>query len=440
MHTTPLRLVLPCAFSAALLAGGLHAATLTWDASGSSAAAPTGGAGTWSSTNLNWSNGVTDVGWTVGTDNAIFASTAGTVALGENITVNNITLGTSYIISGGTGASTLTVNGVVTNGGTATITSKLGGTNGFTKAGAGTLVLQNAAANTYTGNTVIQAGILQARNSGALTSGTTVSIGTGASTATLDVRASQTIAGLTTGGTGLASVTNNNTTGTTRLTIGGTAPDTTFSGTLKDGDATKFLGITKSGANTLTLTGINSFSGSTIVSGGTLKLGSSLTATTSVTVSGGTLSGNNAAGNITLGAGAVSMSSGAISAGGTAAGSFTIANNQSFGTTGGTLNFDLVSSVSFDQIISSGSSTFSLTGTTLALSGLTSVSGTYQLFAGFGGTNSVSGLTITGLADGVTGSLDTTGLLTVTAIPEPSAFAALAGVAMLGFASLRRRR
>ncbi|MET0261457.1 MAG: PEP-CTERM sorting domain-containing protein, partial [Rariglobus sp.] len=75
-----------------------------------------------------------------------------------------------------------------------------------------------------------------------------------------------------------------------------------------------------------------------------------------------------------------------------------------------------------------------------ALSGQTSVAGTYQLFTGFGGTNAVSNLTITGLDSGFTGSLGTDGLLTVSAIPEPSTYAALAGVIMLGSAALRRRR
>lgn len=135
------------------------------------------------------------------------------------------------------------------------------------------------------------------------------------------------------------------------------------------------------------------------------------------------------------------MSSGAVTPGGVGTvGSFTVAAGQAFAVTGGTLNFDLLSSVSFDQILGSGSGTFSLTDATLALSGLTSVGGTYQLFDGFGGVNVITNLTITGLAAGWTADLDITGLLTVSAVPEPSAYAAIAGAVLLGVAALRRRR
>lgn len=428
----------------AFATGGLHAATLTWDASGASPASPTGGAGTWSSTHLNWSNGATDVGWTVSEDNAIFAGTGGTVTLGEAVTVNNLNINsTGYIIAGG--GFTLTINGTLTNSQTGTLTAKLGGSNGLTKAGSGTLVLNNASANTYTGNTTIQAGTLQARATGALTASTTVVIGSGSGNATLDVRASQTVAGISKAGTGTSSITNSQTTGTTRITVnpdgaGVAAADSVFSGVIRDGDATHLLALTKAGGNTLTLSGTNSYSGSTIVSGGTLKLGSSLTASAGVTVSGGTLSGNDSPTAITLGAGAVSMSSGAITPGGVGtAGSFTLAADQTFSTTGGTLAFDIGGS--FDQILGSGTGTFNLANTTLALSGATSVVGTYSLFSGFA-SGSITNLTITGLADGFTGSLGLDGLLTITgsSIPEPSAYATLAGVALFGFAAIRRRR
>ncbi|MFA6286507.1 MAG: autotransporter-associated beta strand repeat-containing protein [Opitutaceae bacterium] len=197
-------------------------------------------------------------------------------------------------------------------------------------------------------------------------------------------------------------------------------------------------GFAKTGNGTVTLNGTNTYTGLTDVQAGTLSLGNTdgLAATGSVTVSGGTLTSSVA--NVNLGTGAVSMSAGAINPEGTGtAGSFTLAANQAFSTTGGTLNFDLVSSVSFDQIIGSGTGTFSLTGSTLSLSGLTSVAGTYQIFSGFT-SGSVSGLTITGLSGGYSGSLDNTGLLTI-AIPEPSAFAALAGALVLGFVAFRRR-
>lgn len=449
----PSFLRLPCRFVAllpALAAGGLHAATLAWDASGANPAAPTGGSGTWSTSNLNWSNTVGDVGWTnANNDSASFtAGAGGTITLGENITVNNITFGGSgaYNVTGG--SNILTVNGTITVTRSNSITATLAGANGLTKAGTATLGLLSA--NTYAGDTVIQSGTLQPRIANALPAATRVIVGSASvnATATLDVRTSQTVAGIGNAGTGTSTITNSQTTGVTRLTInpdgaGAAAADSTFSGIIKDGSGTMFLGLTKAGGRTLTLTGTNSYSGSTVVSGGTLKLGSSLTATTDVSVSGGTLSGNDSAANIALGAGAVSMSAGAISAGGAGtAGSFTIAADKNFATTGGTLNFDLGSS--FDQIIGSGTGTFGLANTTLALSlgsGFAYTS-TYALFSGFAG-GSVSGLTITGYdSAGWVAGLSSSGVLSFAsaAIPEPSACALLAGAAMLATGIVLRRR
>ena len=57
-------------------------------------------------------------------------------------------------------------------------------------------------------------------------------------------------------------------TGPSTLTVSPSSPST-FAGTLRDG-ATGPLGLTKSGASTLTLTGSNSFTGNTIINGGTL--------------------------------------------------------------------------------------------------------------------------------------------------------------------------
>ena len=58
------------------------------------------------------------------------------------------------------GSPTITVNQLGTNK-TATISALLGGSQGFTKAGVGTLILAPAAAESYTGDTVINGGTLQ---------------------------------------------------------------------------------------------------------------------------------------------------------------------------------------------------------------------------------------------------------------------------------------
>src|SRR5690606_15926532 len=138
---------------------------------------PTGGAGTWSSLDANWSDGTNpDVGWNnANNDDAIFTATDVnvTVSLGEAITVNDITFN-----SGGTRAytikdSTLTINGKIIGNDSATIQANIAGANGLTVTTNGTTLTLNKA-NSYTGDTTIEAGTLQARATGALTAATTV--------------------------------------------------------------------------------------------------------------------------------------------------------------------------------------------------------------------------------------------------------------------------
>lgn len=382
-HLASLSLVL----LSSLATSGVHAASLAWDPSGSfggTVGAPTGSGGTgiWNTTSSFWSNSTGDVAWNnANGDNAIFAGTGATVTLGEAITVNNLNINsTGYTIAGG--GFTLTINGTITNTQTGTISAKITGVD-LTKAGSGTLVINNASANTYTGNTNIQAGTLQARANGALASTTTVNI---SGSATLDLRASQTVSGLTGSGT----VNQSQTAGTTTLTVNSSSTDSAFSGLLRDGDATHILALTKAGTSTLTLTGANSFLGATTVNAGTLATGST-----------GTFGGGN-----------VSVTAGAT---------LTFGNNASIGDLK-TLTFASTSAIAlnFTGTETVGSVFNSVTSTFLT-------DGTYDataLNSFFGGISAFSG----------------TGSLTVSAIPEPATVAMLAGLSALGLAALRRRR
>jgi len=143
--------------------------SMTWDASGSTPVAPTDGSGFWSSTNANWSSGAggavgaSDSVWSPGYD-AIFGAggTPGTVTNTDTTTiVRNITFNSNYVLAGNTltltNSPTITV---VSNSTTATIGNIIAGT-GFTKEGTGTLVLNQAANNTYTGDTIVNNGTLQ---------------------------------------------------------------------------------------------------------------------------------------------------------------------------------------------------------------------------------------------------------------------------------------
>lgn len=181
-----LRALLPAALIAGL-AGPASAADRYWDANGT--ATGLGGAGTWNTTSALWNN-QTEAGPMVVWDNtalddAFFAGTAGTVTLGAPITAHNLTFSVNgYTLTG----STLTLAGatptISVTTGTATISSVIAGSAGLTKAGGGTLSLTGA--NTFTGNVVVNGGVLSlsgdaalgsAGNGISLTSGTLASIG-----------------------------------------------------------------------------------------------------------------------------------------------------------------------------------------------------------------------------------------------------------------------
>jgi autotransporter-associated beta strand protein len=90
--------------------------------------------------------------------------------------------------------------------------------------------------------------------------------------------------------------------GTKTLTIGSNNQSTTYSGVIQNNG-----GVTKTGTGTLTLTGANSYTGTTTVSGGVLNVSNrsgSGTGTGAVNVNSGTLSGKGIiAGAITIGTG-----------------------------------------------------------------------------------------------------------------------------------------
>ena len=150
--------------------------SLTWDASGASPAAPTDGNGIWSSTNANWSGGAggaigaSDSIWSPGYNAVIGSGGApGTITNTDATTiVGNITFNTNYALTGNALTltnSTITVAGSAT---TATINNILTGVGGLTVNGGGILSLAETAANTYTGDTIINNGTVQVGGTGGL--------------------------------------------------------------------------------------------------------------------------------------------------------------------------------------------------------------------------------------------------------------------------------
>jgi autotransporter-associated beta strand protein len=178
---------------------------------------------------------------------------------------------------------------------------------------------------------------------------------------------------------------------TSTLYVGGGNAGTSsasYAGVIENGSGT--LAVTKEGSGTQTLTGANTFTGGLTVSAGAVA-----TDTT----------GTFGAGNVNVVASAV----------------LTFGNNTSIIDTA-TLTFASTSTINlnFTGAETVGSVFNSVTSTALA-------AGTYDaagLNAYFGGISAFTG----------------TGSITVSAVPEPATYAAMAGLGVLGLAAFRRRR
>ena len=299
------------------------------------------------------------------------------------------------------GGNTLTIGGVISNGATTT---------GLTKAGAGTLLLSGA--NTYTGGTTITAGTLQLSGAGTLGS-TTGSLTVNGGTLNLN-GTTQTVGALNGSG---GSILNNS--GTSTLTVGNGDASGSYSGTLAAGTGT--LALTKTGTGTLALSGNNTYTGTTTISGGILNIQSNTalgSATGGTTVASGAtlqlqhatglsvggealnLSGtgalgqsgalvnvsgaNSYAGLITLGASSViSVDSGSLS----------LTNAGTIGGSGFDVTLTGAGSGTLASIIGTGSGSLTKSGTgTWTLTGANTYSGTTSITAGVLNIQNASGL------------------------------------------------
>ncbi|MGO9115610.1 MAG: autotransporter-associated beta strand repeat-containing protein [Thermoguttaceae bacterium] len=251
-----------------------------------------------------------------------------------------VILGASLNVSAASGA-TLTINGPV---------SETGGSQSLSLSGGGTLVL--AGSNTYSGGTTIGSGLLQAGNNSALgASAAALAVNTGG---TLDVHGYTVNVGQL-GGSGII----DNLSGSGSLTVGNGNVSSTFSGTVQNSFGQ--LSLIKTGSGTLTLTGSNTYAGSTSVAAGTLAInaptafpvGSSLSVVAGATfnvnagpqtigaITGGgsfNVTGTAAITAASIVQGSTSVASGAtlnLTGPGAAAPGLTIANSGSLNVTGG---------------------------------------------------------------------------------------------------------
>jgi len=335
------------------------------------------GSGTLTLNSANANTGNTTIsGGTLqyGIANAIHSSSAMEVQTGATLNLNGHTSTLASLMGNGTvnlGTASLTMGG---SGATTLFTGSMSSTGGsvLTKTGAGIFSLSGSLTNlgsiSLTGGTLTLAGSERISNTTALamSSGTTFNVN--GQTETLG----------TLSGTGSITLGSG---GSLIVTQGAAG---TFSGVMS-GTTGSF---TKAGAETLTLSGSNTYTGSTIISAGTLRLGASnrISNSSALVLSGGwfDLDGYSETVASLEGSGVVMLSTnhlspGALTFGGTPSTAFS-------GGIGG-----------FGTIIKNGIGTFTLTGTATSNVGVTINNGTFEI--GNGGTSGAVEGNITNLSN-----------------------------------------
>jgi len=299
---------LSCPFSSAIAAllamSSAHAATYYWDNNSNTAGYGTA-TGTWAAPTAGPSPGWSVSNAGTATPASVTTTTADALNFGLGTTGNGLGAGTITVSSVSAGSMTygslsgtiLLTGGTINLAPVETITvsnasdeinSALTGASGIlTKAGTGTLTLSGA--NTYTGSTVISAGTLSLANNLALQNSVLDTLNSAVGGAAVGLKT--TVTTLTLGGLAgnksIASVfttTSGGYSGVTDLTLNpGVGVSTSYSGILADGASG--MNLIKTGGGTQVLSGLNSYTGTTTVSAGTL-VSTAATALPEYTISG----------------------------------------------------------------------------------------------------------------------------------------------------------
>ena len=234
---------------------------------------------------------------------ANFVSNSNALLFGSTTATNEVNFTNNLVLNAGNHTILATAN--ADNSDIARLSGNITGTGGLTinDAGHTGIVLLNGQ-NTYSGGTTLGGGTLALGSTGSLNTNGALTVNT---PAVFDISQAGSQAIGTLGGTGNVKL------GANTLTLNQNA-DTTFSGVIADGGMGGGVGggLTKLLSGTLTLSGANTYTGTTQVSAGTLDLTGSLTSKTVNIASGASFNDVNAgldttaaltnAGTVTLGA------------------------------------------------------------------------------------------------------------------------------------------
>ena len=338
------------------------------------------------------------------------SSGATLVLNGFNQTVGSLS-GAGSIVGGAVPVAVLTVNQAVAKifsgviGGSGANDNNLA----LTKAGSATLTLSGA--NTYTGPTTVNGGILQASGAASTCFGTLSAV-TVNNAATLDLNGTNQLIGSLAGTSTAAIVT----LGTGTLTTGGNGTSTTYAGSLSGTG-----GLTKAGTGTQILAGACTHTGGTTVSAGKLLINGSVGSSPVTVAVGATLGGGGTLGRATT-------VNGTLAPGNNGVGALTVNNALTLAATskalmeisknGGTATFDRVLGVT--TLTQGGTLTVTATGEALQ------VGDSFRLFAAttYNGAFATVNLPTSYVWD--TSQLKTSGTIAVTAINHPPSFAGYA--------------
>jgi autotransporter-associated beta strand protein len=201
------------------------------------------------------------------------------------------------------------------------------------------------------------------------------------------------------------------------------------------------VGLTKTGTGTLTLTGLNTYTGATTVSAGSLIVNGSLANTAVTVASGATLGGSGSISRLTT------LASGARLAAGNSPGTLTFTDGLALNN-GSILDFEL--GATSDLIVvssgtlsgpSSGTVTLNLTDSGGFTAGVyTLIDATGATLSSIGATSFDLGTTIAGYTYTFAQDGDLFQLIATSAVPEPATSAALLGLLVLSLATTRRHR